>query len=107
MTEAQKLETTMVEDIEVEETEELTLPEIVAQLTEEVFGDDETITPYKIHKIINATFKVVGFEKQIPPQMMYNYSRNGGINKVKGAKLYTKDEVIVFVSKYVHKMINK
>lgn len=107
MTENQMLETTLVEDVEVEETEELTLPEIVVQLTDEVFGSDETITPYKVHKIVNSTFKVVGFAKQIPPQMMYNYSRNGMINKVKDAKQYTKDEVIAFVSKFCYKQINK
>lgn len=95
------------EVVEKESEKEVTVEEIVETLTENVFGSDITITAYKIHTIINGTFKVVGFEKQVPPQMMYNYSRNGMINGVKNVKQYTREEVTKFVIKYVNKQMSK
>lgn len=95
----QALETTLVEDVEVEETE----ANIVEELVNVAFEDAQTITAYKIHSIINAVFVAKGIDKVIPPQMMYNYARNGLINKVKGQKQYNKDEVTKFVQKYTDK----
>jgi hypothetical protein len=95
------------EDIESEVTE-VTLEDIVEALTETVFGDDETITPYKVHKIVNGAFEAMESDLRIPPQMMYNYDRNGMIAKgKKGAKAYNKDEVKAFALKYTNKKLNK
>lgn len=33
-----------------------------------------SITPYAAAKVVNATLKAAGIDKQIPPQMMYNYT---------------------------------
>jgi len=83
---------------------ELTVEEIVSELTVAVFGDDPTITPYKIHTVVNGAFEALSNEKRIRPQMMYNYDRNGMIAKgKKGVKAYTEDEVKAFATKYVNK----
>lgn len=96
---------TPVAEIEIEaEDTELALEDIVAELVTEVFGESETITPYKIHKVINGAFEALGAEKRIIPQYMYNYDRNGMIAKgIKGAKAYNKDQVTAFVNKFVGK----
>jgi hypothetical protein len=97
------LETTLVEDIESEEIE-VTVESTVQELVETVFGTDETISPYKVHKIVNGTFEVLGNTKRIPPQMMYNYSRNGMLVKgEKGIKELNKSQVTEFVTKFVTK----
>jgi len=91
-------------EIDAETDTELTVDEIVSELTDTVFGDDDTITPYKIHTVVNGTFEALENEKRIRPQMMYNYDRNGMIAKGrKGVKAYTKDEVKAFATKYVTK----
>lgn len=107
----QNLETTLVEDVEVEETaEELSVETVVAELTETVFGADEEITAYKIANVINGAFKVLGVAKMIPTQMMYNYTKNGLIAKGKKGSAkeirYTKAEVNEFAAKYVNKYAN-
>lgn len=86
-------------------TEELSLETVVEELTAEVFGESEIVTPYMVAKIVNSVFETMGNDKRIPPQMMYNYSRNGMINKVKGSKAITKEETITFVTKYTRKYI--
>jgi DUF4097 and DUF4098 domain-containing protein YvlB len=93
--------------VEVEETVgEISVDEIVKELVTTAFGGNTTITAYKIATIVNGVFKVTGTDKQIPPQMMYNYSRNGMIVKgVKGAKTFNEAEVTAFVTKYVNKYI--
>lgn len=96
------------EVVEVEESEEteLSVEDIVKELTSEVFGNETVITAYKIHNVINEVFKVLGIAKVVPPQMMYNYDRNGLIVKgKKGVKRYTADEVYAFVTKYVNKYV--
>src|SRR3954447_17309459 len=75
MTDTTALETTIVEDVETEEIE-LSLEDIVRELTDTVYGPDATVTPYKVAKIVNGAFAAMGVAKEIPPQMMYNYSRN-------------------------------
>jgi hypothetical protein len=92
-------------EIEIEETEATvltldTLTEVITELTSEA-----AYTPYKVATVINKVFLAVGFEKTIPTQMMYNYSRNGLINKVKGAKSFTQTEVQTFVLKYTRKQL--
>ena len=106
----QDLETILVEDVEIEESEELTVESVVGELTETAFGTDEEVTAYKIANVVNGAFKVLEIAKVIPTQMMYNYTRNGMI--VKGKKgsakeiRYTKDEVKAFATKYVNKYAN-
>jgi hypothetical protein len=102
MTELQT-QTLSVEDVETEATE-LSVEETLTELVDTVFGTDETITPYKVAKIINGAFTVLGVDKAIPPQMMYQYSRNGLLVKgEKGIKELNKDQVSAFVTKYVTK----
>lgn len=85
----------------VEESAPLTIEEIVQSLTEDM---GESITPYAIHRVINSTFEVLGVQKEIRPQMMYNYDRNGLIVKgSKGIKKYTNLQVQEFAVKYVTK----
>lgn len=103
----QQIEAIEIEDVETEETEVL-VEDVVEELTETEFGSDEEITAYRIHKIVNGVFKVVGFEKKVPPQMIYNYSKNGLINGTKDMKQkYNKSDVKKWVLKYVTKQINK
>jgi hypothetical protein len=40
---------------------------------------DTTLTPYACAKIANETIKERGFEKELPPQMFYNYVSKGYI----------------------------
>lgn len=88
------------------ETAAPVLETVVEELATVAFGTDETVTPYKIATIINKTFEVMGAEKRIPTQMMYNYDRNGMIVKgKKSVKAYTKDEVTAYVNKYTTKHI--
>jgi hypothetical protein len=34
-------------------------------------------TPFQAHKFVNAAFREAGINKQIPPQMLYNYAAKG------------------------------
>ena len=78
---------------------------IVASVIDSVFGTESTITSYKIAKIVNGVFEVHGIDKRIPPQMCYNYASKGMINKVKGQKQFTKEDVSEWVTKYTNKHI--
>jgi hypothetical protein len=90
------------------EATELSVEEIVSELVGTAFGDQATITCYKIATVINGVFEATGTAKKIPTQMMYNYDRNGLIVKgKKGVKAYTKDEVTTYVTKYTNKYIGK
>lgn len=89
----------------VEETVAVTLDEIIGQITNEIFGTDMTISPYKIAKIINTVFTATMTEKQIPAQMMYQYANKGMISKGNTSKEYKKDEVLTYVSKYTSKHV--
>lgn len=98
----QALETTLVEDIETEDID------FVEAFVTVAFGEDTTITPYKIAVIVNKVFEANENTKRIPPQMMYNYDRNGLIAKgIKGAKAYNKDQVTAFVTKFTNKYLAK
>lgn len=83
----------------------VTAETVVSELVETAFEGVESVTAYKIAIIINGSFEVLGVEKVIPTQMMYNYSRNGLINKIKGSKQFNKEEVTTFVTKYVNKYV--
>jgi hypothetical protein len=83
---------------------------IVANLVEE-----ESYNPYGIHKLVNGIFEILGVDKKVRPQMMYNYSRNGllgnkasVVHEKSGKKIntnhtYTKQQVTAFLIKYVDK----
>jgi hypothetical protein len=65
-------------------------------------------TAYAVAVIINQILNDEGFDRQVPPQMMYNYTRNGLIAKrTKGqpAKTvrYTATEVSEFVNRWFAK----
>jgi hypothetical protein len=116
MTETTHLDT----NIEFEETEEqitlegtevletqavLTLEEIVEHLV------TEDGNAYYIHKIVNKIFELEGVDRKVPPQMIYNYSRNAMIaprdTKPNRDHLYTRDQIVAFVTKFTTKRINK
>jgi hypothetical protein len=86
-------------------TTNVTIDEIVTTLVAEVFGQDTTISPYKIAKVINKVFEATMTSKQIPAQMMYNYASKGMIAKGNKGKEYTKDEVTTYVLKYTSKHV--
>jgi len=108
-----EIDTTLVDTPEVEDTEEevtevpepITLDELIATLVQ-TMGDE--ITAYGLHSLINHTFKAFGVDREIPPQMMYNYARQGMIVKGhKGTRKYTQEEAYTFVLKYTAKRITK
>lgn len=86
----------------VEETEALTVEEIVQSLVTE-----DTYNAYGIHKIVNAVLEVLGNERRIAPQMMYNYSRNSMIEKGREKPnkdhVYSNEAVKAFVIKWANK----
>jgi len=91
-----------------EPTQAPTVEEVALDLVTAAFPQGtETIGAYAIHKIVNGVFEVFGVERKIPPQMMYNYSRNGIIakraEKPNKDHQYTQDEVLTFVTKYTSK----
>jgi len=108
--------TTVVENVEgqmdlvtgevVETAPEMTVEDIVTELAGSI---EEPITAYKIANVINGTFELIGIDKKVPPQMMYNYTLKGMI--VKGKKgsakdiRYTRDEVVAFATRYVNKFV--
>lgn len=63
-------------------------------------------TPYSIAKVLNEKLTEAGL-KNVPPQMMYNYAKNGLINGVKGVKKYNQSEVDAFVTKQMDKRTSK
>lgn len=97
----------MTENTVTEIENEITLPEIV----QSVIGTETDVTAYKIAVYVNKVFTITGTEKQVPTQMMYNYTRNGMI--VKGKKgsakeiRYTNEEAVAFVTKYTSKYISE
>lgn len=89
--------------------EAVNIIESTTQAMQALEGDEwESITwtPYGIAKLINQLFQDLGSDKQIPPQMMYNYDRNGMIVRgQKNRKTYTAEEVGAFAVKYVSKHV--
>lgn len=70
------------------------------------FVTELTYTPYGVAVVVN-TILTLGDTKLIPTQMTYNYSKNGLINGVKGAKSYTNEEVSLWINKYLNKRLAK
>jgi len=70
----------------------------------EIVTEDQ-YTGYGIATLLNRILKETGSVKEVRPQMMYNYLRNGMV--VKGQKIFgeslrqvTKAEVIEFLERY-------
>jgi hypothetical protein len=69
---------------------------------------EESYTPFGIISNLNKILKDMGVEKVLPPQMGYNYNKNGLIVKgKKGVKSYTKTEVVTWMVKYLTKNVTK
>jgi hypothetical protein len=87
-------------------SEKLMLEDAVQVLVEANGGQDWT--GYGLHSIINSVFEAFESSKRIPPQMMYNYARNGMIVPgFKGTRKYTPTESYNFVLKFCKKHLNK
>jgi len=88
------------------EVETLPLEDLVAEIVEAAKKDEWG--PYAIATAANQVFKALEFNKEIPPQMMYTYDKNGMIVKGnKSKKRYTNDEVAEFLVKYVTRTTSK
>jgi hypothetical protein len=70
-------------------------------------SETEIYSPYAIAKVLNAMRKALGFEKELPPQMLYQYASKGMINGTKLSKRFARDEVQAFSIKYLKKALNK
>jgi hypothetical protein len=69
----------------------------------------ETMTPYKAAALVNAQLKEQGFEKQLPPQMLYTYVSKGYIKSVEvdGKKRVTHEALTEWFVGYVAKLQGK
>lgn len=101
-------ESTIHVDGQTEKTD-LSVEEVVETLVTE-----SDYNAYGIHKIVNSVFEIFEFDKKIPPQYMYNYSRNGMIVKGRGSQKspntnhsYNDAEVVAFVIKFCKKQMAK
>jgi hypothetical protein len=76
---------------------QLTLSDLVAEhVTADVY------TPYAAIKVVNGIIAAMGIERVLPPQMGYNYNRNGMLG-AKGSKSVTADELKAWAVKYITK----
>lgn len=64
-------------------------------------------SPYAVAKKLNDLFKAFGIDRTVPPQMMYNYARNGLIDGTKRQSLknvkFSDETVQAFLTKYFAK----
>lgn len=67
------------------------------------FVDGNSLTPYRITQILQDVLGKYGLsgKVKVSPQMIYNYSRNGRINGIKGSHRYSYEDVMKFVAKFV------
>ena len=67
----------------------------------------QTYTPYGVAKLLNDTFTANGIDRTVPPQMIYNYTKNGMINGTKYPKTagvtFDEDTVKAWIIKYIEK----
>jgi hypothetical protein len=67
-------------------------------------SEEHTITGYKLAKLVNVQRRELGLES-IPPQMIYNYLRNGYITGVKGSGQTPRlEDAERWMDKYVTKL---
>ena len=67
------------------------------------FPSEGTLSPYKLCKITNVILSDLGVDKTLPPQMFYNYTKNGMITGTKGEKEITPTQGQKWVEKYLTK----
>jgi hypothetical protein len=91
----------------VGETAPLTVEDVVESLVAEL---GEETSAYGVHVVINRTFEALGLDIRIPPQMMYNYSRNGMLGRKKNEDgtpntnhKYNQEMIKAFAIKFVGK----
>lgn len=65
-----------------------------------------SMTPYQAAKIVNARLVAEGIDKEIPPQMMYNYAKKNMIVSVlvEGRQRITQDGLQSWLTKYIAKL---
>jgi hypothetical protein len=67
----------------------------------------EQYSPYALTSVVNEVLRSCGIEKQLPPQMMYQYTsdkkRYIPTVVVEGRRYVTRDEAIAWTEKYVLK----
>lgn len=80
---------------------------------EELLGDEQEFTAYRIHTKLNEIFEVAGVEK-VRPQMIYNYARNGMVVKGESVqkgnyipRTYTRAEVLEFITKFAPRYVKR
>jgi len=64
-----------------------------------------TYSPYQAHKIVNKWIADKGFEKKVPPQMLYTYVGKGYIESVEvdGKKRVTVEQLSEWFVRYERK----
>lgn len=80
------------------------------QTTEVTLADlftEETYSPYGLSVLVNEILTAAGIEKELPPQMFYNYTAKGYIetvdgNKGKGRKV-SKEKALEWTERYLQK----
>lgn len=64
-------------------------------------------SPYAVAKKLNDLFQAFGIDRTVPPQMMYNYAKNGLIDGTKRSSLkdvkFSDETVQAFLTKYMLK----
>lgn len=64
-------------------------------------------SPYAVAKKLNETFAQYNIDRQVAPQMMYNYAKNGLIDGQKRSSLkdvkFSDETVAAFIAKYMLK----
>lgn len=101
------IQTVEIDNAEQIESAELTVAEVVEDLTSNL---PDEFGPYQIWKILRAAADVLEIDvAKVTSQYMYNYSRNGMIAKreTKPNKdhTYSKEQANAFLTKYLEKRI--
>lgn len=66
---------------------------------------DRLLTPYACAKVVNAELTVQGYDITLPPQMFYNYIRQGLLTTVEvdGKKLVSEITLAAWLHKYLER----
>lgn len=69
---------------------------------------ENTVTAYKVAKALNSKLKELGYDKSVPPQMIYNYMKEGRITGKKGTgQTPTVSEAKQFIANYIERYENR
>ena len=69
-----------------------------------------TYSPYKAPTLVNGWIKELGVEKELPPQMIYTYTKKGYIESVTGEdgkRTVTEEALRTWFTKYANKNLIK